>query len=71
MLYLYEIVERIPEWHFEGNHYVIVHQWKMNITKSENGHNFVNVIQKVFKTTTFIMNDHDQLILVIDYFISS
>jgi hypothetical protein len=25
MLYLYEIVERIPERHFEGNHYVTVH----------------------------------------------
>jgi len=25
MLYLYEIVERTPERHFEGNHYVIAH----------------------------------------------
>jgi hypothetical protein len=43
----------------------------MNITKSESGHNFVNVIQKVFKTATFIMNNHDRLIVVLDYFISS
>jgi hypothetical protein len=61
MLYLYEIVERTSERHFEGNHYVTAHKSKMNIAKNESGHNLVSVIHKVFKTITFITNDHDQL----------
>jgi hypothetical protein len=33
MLYLYEIAERTPEQHFEGNHYVTASQTKMNATR--------------------------------------
>jgi hypothetical protein len=43
----------------------------MNITKNESGHNLVNVIHKAFKTIMFIMNDLDQLLVILDYFISS
>jgi hypothetical protein len=71
MLYFYEIVERTPERHFEGNHYAIVQSSKMNITKNGSGHNLVSVIHKAFKTITFIMNDHDQLLVILDYFITS
>jgi len=70
MLYLYETVERTSKKHFEGNHYVTVHKNKMNIAKNESGHKLVSVIHKVFKTITFITNDHDQLPVILDYFIN-
>jgi hypothetical protein len=37
MLYLYELVERTSERHFEGNHYVTADKSKMNIGKNESG----------------------------------
>lgn len=48
LLYLHEIVVRTSERHFEGNHYVIAHKSKMNVTKNESGCNLVTVIRKVF-----------------------
>jgi hypothetical protein len=71
MLYLYEIVERSSERHFEGNHYVTAHKSKMNIAKNESGCNLVSSIHKVFKSITFITNDYDQFPIILVYFISS